>query len=29
MQGTYKSHPAREQLDQGISEQLIVELYSK
>ncbi|MDQ6961161.1 MAG: 30S ribosomal protein S4 [Mariprofundaceae bacterium] len=29
MKGTYKSHPAREQLDQGISEQLIVELYSK
>jgi len=29
MQGTYKSLPAREQMDQGITEQLIVELYSK
>ncbi len=28
-QGTYRELPARDQLDQGIREQLIVELYSK
>lgn len=29
LKGTYKSYPAREQLDSSINEQLIVEFYSK